>query len=214
MVVPLSLFQGALNRDISHAVGLSAWASPGIVFNTNAFQTQTVLDPLRILAGDETNGDHVRPVVVPSAYYYLNVGLGFSGWTNVQLNVDPVIRVFGLLPREQKPARAYPQDVSSAQFPDLSGTSSGGQWWVPLTTEGATSPNITLTGDLACTLTVSGKRLHTCITTPLYLAGVRRIMVCVTTAAGVHEGAGSSSSGTSGEEEASLESLIYGWFSG
>jgi hypothetical protein len=213
MADPQPIFRGTLNRDISHAVGLSSWASPGMVFNTNAFETQTILDPLRILAGDETNGDHCVPVVVPAAYYYLNIGLAFSGWTNVQINTDPVVRVFGLLPREHKPARLYPQDVSS-QYPDISGTSEGGQWWVPLTTEAADAPAITLTGDLGCTVTVSNKRLHTCITKPVYLAGVRRVMVCVTTAAGVHEGAGSSSSGTSDEENANLEACIYGWFSG
>jgi hypothetical protein len=193
------------------AVGLSSYGSPGIVFNTDAEQVQDYpLDPYRILAGDDTYGGNVRPVVVPNSYFYLNLFMaGSSRVAESVITTGATVRVFGLLPREQKQDRAYPHDVSSTAFPDLSAIASGGNWWVPLLPEGATSGSGTTLNAGEDMVGKYGSR-YIIQSAPIswYLAGTRRILVTVSSAGAVD--VASSSTTTEGEQLA----CVAGYFSG
>jgi hypothetical protein len=216
-----ALFHGGLNRDINHAVGFSAWASPGIIFNEDATAVQSYhFDPVSVLAGTGTNTGEVRPVVVPCAYYYLNLAVGWTG-TSVTTCTSPVVRVYGLLPREQKQARAYPNDISGPDYPDFKTETQGApSWWVPLVPEGAVTPNITLASVTSMRVTLAGKHWFTGLSTSLYLAGVRQLLVTVKTASVVTEHGEAGNSSESSASQDSLESAttegacIWGWMSG
>lgn len=212
MAAPLPLFRGGRNQDISLSHGMSSYASPGIVFNTNAEQAQaSPTDPYGIVNGVDAQAGNVRPVVVPNLYYYLNLGVAAtSGVPYASFPIAPVVRVYGLLPREQKQDRAYPQDANSA-FPDIAGDSTGGNWWVPLLPEGgASGAGTTLLSGVDMVGLAGSTYLTTTATIPFYLAGTRRILVLVETAADY----AASSSSQSSLGEGTFAAVIYGWFSG
>ena len=210
MPAPLPIFRGAHNMDISACMGLAAFSSPGIVYNTDALQVQDYpLDPYQILDGSDTYGANVRPIVVPNKYYYLNLFVAWTATTgDCWLPTAPAVHVFGLLPREQKQDVAYPHQADAA-FPDLSGDNTGGNWWVPLLPEGGTSgaPTTMASGkDMSGLL--SGEFLNCAISTPFYMAGTRRLMVTIATAGAVDE------SSSSSEGSGATKAIIAGWMSG
>ena len=205
MATPKDIFRGSLNRDISHAVGMSSYASPFFVLHDDATDaTLLPKDPISQVDGTAGAGDadNIRPVVVPNAYYYLNLCLG---WTTDDLGTTygtaPTVYVYGLLPREQKQDRAYPQDDTLTNAPDLAGDNAGGRFWVPLLPEGGASGSaITLNSGSDMELLYGGD--YMCISKPIsiYLAGVRRI-ICTVATAGAGDGNVDSS-------------FVGGWFSG
>lgn len=209
MVATLANFNGALNRDISSAVGLSAWASPGFVCVTDATtQTELYWDPFRVEAGASTGAGVIRPIIVPHAYYYLNVACGWN--SNIAPTTAPVIRVYGALPRRQTQQQAMPRDIST-EWADLEINDTQGHWWVPLVEEGATSVSKTLDTSTAMGIRDEdgGERFYCGLTTPIYLAGTRKVIVTIETAA-VSGNIGSSESTAQTTEEV----CIWGWFSG
>ena len=192
MATNKGIFRGTRNQDISHAVGMSAYASPFFVLHDDATDaTVKPLDPISQMdsTAGATDADNIRQVVVPNAYYYLNLCLG---WTSdnigAAITTPPTVYVFGLLPREQRQDRAYPEDdlAAATNVPTLEGDNAGGRFWVPLLPEGGASGSpITLNGGLDMEVLVGTDVMGLSKPISIYLAGTRRIMCTVgATAAG------------------------------
>jgi hypothetical protein len=169
------------------------------VFNTDATQaTDLPKDPYSQVTGaaGATHAGNIRPVAVPSAYYYLNLCLCWTdAASGTAIGGGPTVWVHGKLPRAQA-QRAFPHDDSITDAADLS----PGNIWVPLGPEGAVSGTaITPNTGIDTEILSDSKYLVITRPIPMYLAGTRQIVVTIATGA------------TLGTNSAAF---IGGWFSG
>jgi len=131
----LSDFLHTMNRS-TPAVGngASGISTPLFVMNTDAkTATGSGDDPYFQVGGTPGQEGNIRPIIVPSMGYYLELNVAYRG--NTPGANKPAVRIYGEVPVQGDPDKRYwPVDIDSA----LVGSSDNGttvdtsSFWVPL----------------------------------------------------------------------------------
>lgn len=176
-------------------IELVSFSMPALTLNLNSAQAQSDPDdPYRILSGDDTNHANVVPLAVPTGSYLFLSHVWTSTDDDDNVSQAPVVRVFGRVPPSYNPGqRRLPVDHSSA-FPDAYVLPSADLrgLWVPLTKPGYTkgTPTLTLSANGILIPHGSGAIYGQSEEDYVFLAGVDRVIVAVSTAATWAGGAG------------------------
>lgn len=158
--------------------GLCAVGTHLVVLNKDAKTlTTNAQDPWAVKGGAHASHAHVIPWIVPRSGLYLDL---FPMWGGTaDLSTAPTIRVFGRCPRLPNTVKGYPQHYDTTDFEehDL------GDMWIPLVAPAATTAPITFEVEAAIEYSLATPNWAMGLSKYVYLAGVREVMVTISTAA-------------------------------